>query len=268
MTVDLKARLTLDTRPAEQASTELSKGIKNKIGSAVAAVGTANAQKNTFLVYGNAGVNWSNTDMGAATGSNDATRWNITPGVGYQFNNHLTVGLQGGYGSNKSVVDAITAPAPTGTKTTNVNREWEVGAFFRHTQSLTGIFVMWTQLDLGYISGKATTDVVTTAANGVSTAAPQASDMYNGFRANITPAIGMNVHKGWALNFSIGGLGYRTATWDKAPTTENGFMVTFGQQFNVGVSRNIGCCTHKHRSHHEPGMEHRKHKKSSDEDDE
>ncbi|MBK9316784.1 MAG: hypothetical protein IPM55_21440 [Acidobacteria bacterium] len=41
MTVDLKARLTLDTQPAEQASAELGKGIKNKIGSAVAAVGTS-----------------------------------------------------------------------------------------------------------------------------------------------------------------------------------------------------------------------------------
>ena len=41
MTVDLKARLTLDTQPAEQASSEFSKGIKTKIGSAVAAVGSA-----------------------------------------------------------------------------------------------------------------------------------------------------------------------------------------------------------------------------------
>lgn len=233
---------------------------------AVAAVGTANAQKNTFLVYGNAGVDWKKTDMGATTGTQDNTNWNITPGVGYQFNNHLTVGLQGGYMNMKSVNNAISA-APAGVKTTNVSREWEVGAFFRYTQNLTGIFVMWTQLDLGYISGKTTTDVITTAASGVATAAPTASDMYNGFRANLTPAIGMNVHKGWALNFSIGGLGYRTATWDKAPTTENGFMLTLGKQVNVGVSRNIGC-TPKKRAHHEPGMEHRKMKKSSDDDDE
>jgi hypothetical protein len=233
---------------------------------AVATVGAANAQKNTFLVYGNAGVNWANTDQGAAVGSKDNTNWNITPGVGYQFNNHLTVGLQGGYGSSKSVNNVVSV-APAAVKTTNINREWEVGAFFRYTQNLTGIFVMWTQIDLGYLSGKSTSDVVTTAASGIATAAPTSSDMYNGFRANITPAIGMNVHKGWALNFSIGGLGFRTTTWDKAPTTNNSFMVTFGQQFNVGVSRNIGCHS-KGRAHHEPGMEHRKHKKSSDDDDE
>lgn len=41
MTVDLKARLTLDTQPAEQASAELGKGIKSKIGAAVATVGAA-----------------------------------------------------------------------------------------------------------------------------------------------------------------------------------------------------------------------------------
>lgn len=233
---------------------------------AVAAVGTANAQKNTFLVYGNAGVNWGKTDMGAATGTAEATNWNITPGVGYQFNNHLTVGLQGGYASAKSIND-VKAVAPAGTKTTSVNREYQIGAFFRYTQPLTGIFVMWTQLDLGYLSGKQTNDVVTTAANGVATAAPTASDMYNGFAASLTPAIGINVHKGWALNFGIGGLGFRTTTWDKAPVTTNNFMVTFGQQFNVGVSRNIGCCTHKHRGHKEPGMDHRKMKKSDDDDE-
>lgn len=234
---------------------------------AVATVGTANAQKNTFLVYGNAGVNWGKTDMGAATGTNENTSWNITPGVGFQFNNHLTVGVQGGYMSDKSINNSISL-APAGVKTTNVGREWQAGAFFRYTQPLTGIFNMWTQLDLSYISGKNTSDVVTTSSLGVATAAPQVSDMYNGFQAMITPAIGVNVHKGWALNFGIGGLGFRSVSFDKAPTTMNNFMVTFGQQFNVGVSRNIGCHCGTKRGHKEPGMEHRKMKKSSDDDDE
>jgi hypothetical protein len=234
---------------------------------AVATVGSASAQKNTFLVYGNAGVNWGKTDNGAAVGTSENTSWNITPGVGYQFNNHLTVGLQGGYMSDKNVTNAISL-APAGVKSTNMNREWQLGAFFRYTQPLTGIFNMWTQLDLSYVSGKMTSDVVTTAGTGISTAAPTASDMYNGFQAMITPAIGVNVHKGWALNFGIGGLGFRTTTFDKAPTTTSNFMVTFGQQFNVGVSRNIGCHCKKSRGHKEPGMEHRKMKKSSDDDDE
>ena len=230
---------------------------------AVATVGTASAQKNTFLVYGNAGVATNKTDNGATVGTNENTFWNITPGVGFQFNKHLTVGLQGGYASQKGITNTFGA---TSMKNTGTNREWQLGAFFRYTQPLTGIFNMWTQLDLGYVSGKNTTEAVTTT--GAISTVTNASDMYNGFQASITPAIGINVHKGWALNFGIGGLSYRTITWDKAPTTENSFRVTFGQQFHVGVSRNIGCHCGKSRGHKEPGMEHRKMKKTSDDDDE
>lgn len=227
---------------------------------AVATVGSASAQKNSILVYGNAGVNWAKTDNGAAS-TNEGTDWNITPGVGFQFNNHLTVGLQGGYGSNKNVA---TAPL---SKITNTDREWQAGAFFRYTQSLNPTFNFWTQLDLGYISGKGSAETITTNISGA-TSVVSTSDMYNGFQAMLTPAIGVNVHKGLALNFGIGGLGYRTVSYDKAPTTMNNFVVTFGQQFNVGISKNFGCNCSKSRGHREPGMEHRKHKKMTDEDDE
>lgn len=226
---------------------------------AVATVGSASAQKNSFLVYGNAGVNWAKTDNGGGS-TNEGTDWNITPGVGFQFNNHLTVGLQGGYGSNKSINTAIN------NKATNTNREWQAGVFFRHTQNLNSTFFFWTQLDLSYVSGKETTETITTA--GTTTSVTTVSDMYNGFQGTITPAIGVNVHKGLALNFGIGGLGYRTISYDKAPTTMNNFMVTFGQQFNFGISKNFGCKCGKSRGHQEPGMEHRKHKKMTDEDDE
>ncbi|MBS1772565.1 MAG: porin family protein [Bacteroidetes bacterium] len=229
---------------------------------AVASVGTANAQKNTFLTYGNAGVMWDKTDNGNLVGSTENTTWNITPGVGYQFNNHLTVGVQGGYGQNKTINNTVGAPSIQNTMN---NREWQLGAFFRYTQPLGGIFSMWTQLDLSYLSGKWSSEVIT---YGPATTVANSSDMYNGFQGSITPAIALAVHKGWALNFGIGGLAYRTTSYDKAPTVTNGFMVTFGQQFNVGVSRNIGCCMSKHRAHHEPGMEHRKMKKHDDDDDE
>ncbi|MBL7682411.1 MAG: hypothetical protein JNK00_03535 [Flavipsychrobacter sp.] len=233
---------------------------------AVATVGTANAQKNTFLVYGNAGVNWAKADNGAAVGTNENTNWNITPGIGFQFNNHLTVGVQGGYGSNKNVANTPNLFPTPSNKLTTTDREWQAGAFFRYTQSLSHMFVMWTQLDLSYVSGKNTTETITTIGN--TTTVANVSDMYNGFQGMITPAIGVNVHKGLALNFAFGGLGYRTVTFDKAPTTMNNFMVTFGQQINVGISKNIGCHCGKSRGHREPGMEHRKMKKSSDEDDE
>lgn len=230
---------------------------------AVATVGSASAQKNSFLVYGNAGVNWGKTDNGAA-GTNEGTNWNITPGVGFQFNNHLTVGLQGGYGANKDVATVLN------NKTTMTDREWQAGAFFRYTQNLNSTFFFWTQLDLSYVSGKSTNEIINTTGvvTTVTNPAGLNNDMYNGFQAMLMPAIGVNVHKGLALNFGIGGLGYRTVSYDKEPTTINNFGVTFGQQFNFGISKNFGCNCGKSRGHREPGMEHRKHKKMTDEDDE
>ena len=139
--------------------------------------------------------------------------------------------------------------------------------FFRYTQPVSPIFFLWTQLDLSYVNGKHTSENITTV--GSTTTVGSASDIYNGFQGSITPAIGVNVYKGLALNFSMGGLGYRTTSFDKAPTTLNSFYVNFGQQFNFGISKNIGCSCGTKRGHHEPGMERRKMKKmEEDEDDE
>ncbi len=237
---------------------------------AIATVGAANAQKNTILVLGNVGINTDNTDYGskASTLSRNSTSWNVNPGVGYQFSNHFTLGLQGGYMANKTSTKDKWTPAPPSSFTTDTKwREWQVGVFGRYTMPLGGIFSMWTQLDLSYVSGKETYDSVGVLPSG----APRAfekSDEYNGFQAMLVPALAINVYHGLALNFGIGGIGYRTISYDKAPTTQNGFMFTFGQQVNVGISKNFGC--RKHHGHGEPGMENRKMKKkaASDDDDE
>ena len=95
---------------------------------AVASVATANAQKNTFLLYGNAGVNTGKTDNGAAVGTETETAWNVSPGFGYQFNHHLTVGVQGGYNAWKNEV--VNTPSATSTiKNTATAREWQAGVF-------------------------------------------------------------------------------------------------------------------------------------------
>src|SRR5690606_8039865 len=98
---------------------------------AVASVATANAQKNSFLLYGNAGVTTGTTDFGARTGTEDETSWNVSPGFGFQFNKHLTVGLQGGYAAWNNVGINVATPGMR-TKNTNTSREWKAGAFFRY----------------------------------------------------------------------------------------------------------------------------------------
>lgn len=238
---------------------------------AVASISAANAQKNSILVYGDVGVNFDNTDNGskATTMSVKNTNWNIAPGVGYQISNHITLGLQGGYwfGKTETQSQNVWTPAPPSSITTTDSwREWQIGAFGRYTMPLGGIFSMWTQLNASYVSGKVSMDTL-----DFTTGRPlplTAEDTYNGFQATLTPALAINVHNGLALNFGIGGIGFRTVSYDKAPTTQSNFMFTFGQQINVGISKNFGCRSH-HGGHHEPGMDTRKMKKhSSDDDDE
>ncbi len=232
---------------------------------AVASIGTANAQKGSVLVYGTAGVDFNNVDNGAAVGSDKTTMWNITPGIGYQISNHITLGVQGGYMNTLRETAGTNGNVPPiyMMENTRKDREWTVGAFFRHTQHLVGIFSMWTQLDAGYVAGKWTNENLLLSNPAIIT---KGSDTYNGLQFALTPAIAVAVHNGWALNFSVGGLRYRTVTYETAPTTINHFGITFGNQFNIGISKNIGgCCSGHH--HMGPNGDMHKMKKTVDEDE-
>jgi hypothetical protein len=122
------------------------------------------------------------------------------------------------------------------------------------------MFSVWNQLDLSYISG-------TQKFENASAITTTGEDTYNGFRAMLTPAIAVNVHNGWKLNFSFGGIGFATSTWDIAPETTTTFNFNFGQQVNFGITKNFACCTKKHG--HDHGMHMKKMKKhDADEDDE
>jgi hypothetical protein len=226
---------------------------------AVGTFATVNAQKNTILVYGNAGVQVNNDDHGFGS-STSHTMWNINPGIGYQFNKNMTVGIQGGYqwhqDDNKTVISA------TSVHLNDEMSEWTAGGFYRYTHYISPMFAIWNQLDLSYISGEQSTDSV-----GV-TKIYNIEDDYNGFSAMITPAVAINVHEGWALNFGIGSLGYRATTWDGGAhfgSQSSSFVFTFGQQFNIGISKNFGC--KKKHGNMEPGMDMRKHKAEKDDDD-
>jgi hypothetical protein len=227
---------------------------------AVGSFATTNAQKNTILVYGNAGIQVNNDDHGAGS-STSHTQWNINPGIGYQFHKNMTVGIQGGFkwheDDNKMIVSA------TSIHLQEEMSEWTAGGFYRYTHYLSPMFSIWNQLDLSYISGEQ---------EGDSIGGPtiyRIKDDYNGFSAMITPAIGINVHDGWALNFGIGSLGYRTTTWDggmRFGSQNSEFVFTFGQQFHVGISKNFHC--KKKKAGMEPGMDTRKHKSEEEDDDE
>jgi hypothetical protein len=213
---------------------------------AVGSVATANAQKGSWLHYGNVGIATSKTDKGSAAGTDKSISWNINPGVGYQFSKCLTAGVQGGYMSMKSESEFPFIGTATQTILTGREQGWQAGAFLRHTHSFDKTFSVFHQLDVSMLGGKMTTGIM------------------------MTPAVSINIHDGFAMNFSVGGIGFATTTWDiagsKQDVKESGFALTFGQQFNIGVSKNMWC---KKKHHHmEPGMESRKHKKHADDDDE
>lgn len=229
---------------------------------AVGAVAAAKAQSGSILLYGNLGYQSTktteNSGLPAAQDIVSKTKaWQFAPGLGYQFNKHLTAGINFGIAIGKDIHEA------SGTTSEDKTRDLEAGLFLRMTTPLNKTFFVFNQLNVSYLNGKTTYD------DGISLT-PDAENTYNGFGAFWFPAIGVNVTQGMALNFSYGGLGYGQRTWDNdgpSETKEQGFVFTWGNQFNIGVSANLGGKRHMKGHHMEPGMEHRHLDTPKDEDE-
>jgi len=215
---------------------------------------TANAQEpRSILLYGDVSFHTNragDNPAGSSFGPNKYTVWQATPGVGYQFNHNWTVGGNVSWGQN-AVKDGATVTDTT------VNN-YRLGAFARYSQYIrrSEIFFWFAQYEFAYQGGYTTN-------NG-----NEATNKHNGITTRLFPAIGINVGRGLALNFSIGGLDYTTDKMQDATYSSNTFNFTFGNQFNFGLSKNFNC-GHKMHAHHEPGDEvhRRKADKMEDEDD-
>lgn len=218
--------------------------MKKFILTILAAAGTvmaAEAQPGSILVYGNVGITSSKGDDANETKN---MSWNFNPGVGYQLNNHWTIGLAGGYSSD-------------GTKNKtddkwNSDKSWNLGAFGRYTQPLGSIFSVFAQLDAGYQNKHTSYD-----GKAVD------NSNYNGFYVGLTPNIAINVYKTLALNFNVGGIGYNTLKSEvSGAKTASTFDLSFGHTLQIGLSKNFG--GHHAKSHHEPMDETRKMDTSDD----
>jgi len=234
---------------------------------AVGAVATAQAQKpGSILVYGNAGfMTYKNTGDDGLPGTSDIINkqnaWNVSPGVGYQINKMLTLGVNFDISGTKNSTEA----GPT-TSEDRV-REIGVGLFARTTMPISKRIFFFNQLNVSYLTGKATYE---------NTGLSDQENAYKGFAANWFPAVGVNVTQCMALNFWFGGIGYGQKTWDKnndehspsylavGETKESAFAVTFGHQFNFGISYNLG--GRRMKGHMEPGMD-RRHMDTNDDED-
>ncbi len=209
---------------------------------------TANAQEpRSILLYGDLGLQQVRHESLTKT-----TNWHASPGVGYQFNHNWTVGVNISWGQNALKLDTNSVVTKW---TDNIYR---AGAFARYSQYIrrSEIFFWFAQYEFAYQGGYRTND-------------GNAADMKrNGVYTNLFPAIGINVGRGLALNFSIGGVNYGTLKGDGAAYSTNTLNFTFGNQVNFGLSKNFNC-GHKMHAHHEPGDEihRRKVDKMEDEDD-
>lgn len=213
----------------------------------IATIGSAQAQKGSFLVYGNGAVSHTSDDA-AFVNSVNRTDWRINPGIGYQLSQHFTLGLQGSYHRS--------------------DYQWSLGPFVRYTQPLTKIFSFYGQIDLSYTSRDVSLTTYTNPSPGI-VMPMSVADRTDGFRTAITPAIMMNVYKGWAFNLATGGLNFTTESARNYSNTSTDFNLTLGQQFVFGVSKNITCHCRKKHGHAEPGSEYRrmpKYEKYDDED--
>ncbi len=214
---------------------------------AAGTVVTANAQEpRSILLYGDVGLHQQRLPS-----LQKNTTWNATPGVGYQFNHNWTVGVNISWGQDATKTSA-------GDKTTM--NMYGAGAFARYSQYIrrSEIFFWFAQYEFSYVGG-----YTTMGGN-------PATDKYNGVYTRLYPAIGVNVGRGIAMNFSVGGLDYTTTKGDGATYSNNNLNFTFGRfdHFNFGLSKNFNC-GHKMHAHHEPGDEvhHRKLDTMEDEDD-
>lgn len=185
----------------------------------------ANAQANSVLVFGQIGYS-SNKDAN----DNKVRTFNINPGVGYQFDNHWTLGVTGSFSTNRAKQNIANAEW-------NYSNSYGAGAFLRYTMPVGRIFAFYSQLEAGYLG------------RTYGTTNTQGSISANGFRASYTPAVAIMIHDGFALNLGFGGISYETMKTSGVSGTNTAFNFTWGSQFDIGVSKNIFCHKGKHKHH-------------------
>ncbi|KAF2329620.1 outer membrane beta-barrel protein [Flavobacterium ginsenosidimutans] len=188
---------------------------------ALALCSYANAQKGSVLVMGN--VSYYSQKNSGFNLENKQNGFGIQPKIGYQFHENWTAGIESNFINIKQT-------SLEGNK--YKDQVYGFGGFVRYTRPLGSIFSAYADLGIGYQNRKETfTDAV-----------GQTYNDNNGFYAGITPAIFIDISKGFGLNFNIGGLNYTSLDTDNATGSSyrtKTFEFNFGQSFSVGLSKNF-----------------------------
>ncbi|WPO80593.1 outer membrane beta-barrel protein [Flavobacterium sp. KACC 22761] len=188
---------------------------------ALAVFSFANAQKGSVLVMGSIMYNSQND-----SNSNFESKQNFfgfQPKVGYQFQENWTAGIEGNISNSKNDLNDGSLYK---------DHVYKLGGFLRYSKPLGGIFSAYADLGLGYKNRKETFRNTT----------GQTYNDSDGFYASLTPALFIDIKKGFGLNFNIGGLNYSALNTDLAAGMKGKtktFEFNFGQSFSIGVSKNF-----------------------------
>jgi hypothetical protein len=187
---------------------------------ALSVFGFANAQKGTILVGGN--ISYSSEKIEREVSPTKTDAFAFSPKVGYQFHENWTAGAE----------FSLTSSKTTNEGSYGKYNAYKVGAFVRYTVPLNETFSVFADLGIGYQNQKDKS-----YENGTLISTNEGNGIYTG----ITPALFINMKKGFGLNFSIGGLGYETLNYDisGSDVDYSKFFVNFGKTVNIGISKNF-----------------------------
>ena len=188
----------------------------------------ASAQVNSVLHLLNfGGASGSTTNSGTDQSQNS---FNALIGLGYQVSKNWTFGgeINLSYSNNRST---YTYKDSTGSSTSITNSSKSLGygggLFARYSVPISKLLFFYTQADGIY---------TTTQSFENGTAVPGGANSHIGL--SITPAIGLHLKKGYALNFTFGSVALFHNHNPSAGFTTTGITYNFGQTFTIGVSRN------------------------------
>lgn len=188
---------------------------------ALAVCGYANAQKGSILVMGS--VNFNSVKDSNSSLETKQNYFGIQPKVGYQFHENWTAGIEANIVNNKQDYND---------QSQYKDQVYGFGGFLRYSKPLGNIFSAYADLGVGYNNRKETNRNTT----------GQTYNDSDGFYAGITPAIYIDISKGFGLNFNIGGLNYSALNNDTASGTSyktKAFGFNFGKSFSIGLSKNF-----------------------------
>ena len=185
---------------------------------ALAMVSFANAQKGTVLVGGNIGFTSEKIEQQGVETKNNS--FAFSPKVGYQFTDNWTVGAEFGIATSKGTVL---------NNETKYN-DLRIGAFARYSVPLNDTFSVFADFGAGFQNQNNKSYINDSLAT---------ESKADGFYVGVTPALFINMKKGFGLNFSIGGLEYETLSYDTSDTDYSNFNFNFGRTVNIGISKNF-----------------------------